>query len=640
VDSKQHSIEYMELQQANLSKLCLDNATLSFVRSNSEGRILYANPYACKTFGYPLEEFITLSLFDIDPDITRDKWPYLWHEICEKSFLNFEGINIRKNGTLFPVEVDVYLFDADGQKTTGAFMRDITEKKKVAKSMQFTQFIYEKVSVPILYRSEDGRILDANEQACTFLGYTKDELCNLTIFDIDAVFSEKQIIEKWDEIFDKDVLVFETQHRHKDGTLLPVEVTSNSLIYESNKCSIIFMKDISSRKQEEMLKVKADAYLQHVQRLEALGTLAGGIAHDFNNILSAILGYTELAKINLSPDDATQKYLTPVLDAGKRAKHLVQQILTFSRQGQSRKTPIDLSKVVKEVLDLMRATLPTTIIIEQDIKSNLGFVFADETMIHQVVINLCTNAFHAMEKNGGTLKVILTTAAIGKKDLQNFPDLDPGNYIKLVVGDTGHGMDETTKGRVFDPYFTTKKSGEGTGLGMSLVHGIVKDHGGTIKLYSEVNVGTTFQIFFPLDESPGLEPGLETIINMPHGNEKILLVDDETLLLNLGKELLEGLGYKVQTRSSSIDALEAFRARPDNYDLIFSDLTMPHMAGDVLAKEIKGLRPDIPIIICTGYSTKINEGKFRDIGINAVLMKPVTFQEMADAVRKTLDNRA
>lgn len=227
--------------------------------------------------------------------------------------------------------------------------------------------------------------------------------------------------------------------------------------------------------------------------MEALGTIAGGIAHDFNNILSAILGYTELAQITLDSDDPTQKYLTPVLDAGKRAKDLVQQILTFSKQGHPRKAPIDLSKVVKEALNLIRATIPATIIIEQDINSNLGFVFADETMMHQVVMNLCTNAFHAMEKNGGILKVHLVHSVIDKKDRLNFPDLDPGNYIKLVVGDTGHGMDEKTKSRVFDPYFTTKKSGEGTGLGLSTVHGIVKDHGGVIKLYSEVNLGSTFQ---------------------------------------------------------------------------------------------------------------------------------------------------
>lgn len=637
MEKDKQDIVRMDLQQDTLSKLCLNKALFSYIRIDSEGHILYANPHACKTYGYPLDEFVALSFFDINPDITRNEWPNFFQTICKESFHNFEGFNIRKNGASFPVEVDVCVLEGNNEKTTGIFIRDITERKKMEEKAQLTQFIYDKVSVPILHGGEDGKILDANEQACAYLGYSKEELCNLSLFDIDAELSKEQVIKKWDETQDKNVLIFETQHKRKDGTLLPVEVTANSLVYEGANYSVTFMKDLSARKQEEMLKAKANAHLQHVQRLEALGTLAGGIAHDFNNILSAIFGYTELAKKNLSPDDATQKYLRPVLDAGKRAKSLVQQILTFSKQGQSRKAPIDLSKVVKEAVDLIRATIPSTIIIEQGIKSNLGFVLADETMIHQVVMNLCTNAFHAMEDNGGTLKVLLVDSVIGKKDRQNFPDLDPGNYVKLVIGDTGHGMDEITKNRVFDPYFTTKNSHEGTGLGLSTVHGIVKEHGGTIKLYSEVNLGTTFQVFFPLEES-GPEPDLEIIRNMPHGNESILLVDDEALLLNLGKEFLEGLGYRVQTRASSIDALEAFRARPNSYDLIVSDLTMPHMTGDVLAKEVRSVRPDIPIIICTGYSTKINEEKFKDIGINAVLMKPVTFQEMADAVRKALDD--
>lgn len=265
MDSQQQNVAWMELQQGKLFKLCLDKASLSFIRVDSDGRILYANRHACKTFGYPLDEFVTLSLFDINPDITQDNWPHLYRTICENSFYNFEGNSIRKNGTSFPVEVDVYLLEADGQKTTGAFIKDITERKKVEKKAQFTQFIYDKVSVPILHGGEDGRIQDANEEACAYLGYTKEELCNLSIFDIDAELSKEQILQKWDETQTKDVLIFETQHKCKDGTLLPVEVSSNPLVYEGAHYSISFVKDISARKQEEMVKAKANAHLQHVQ---------------------------------------------------------------------------------------------------------------------------------------------------------------------------------------------------------------------------------------------------------------------------------------------------------------------------------------------------------------------------------------
>ncbi len=632
-------VEQLQLQQTTLSQQGLDKATLSFIRVDAEGRILYANPYACKTYGYPLDEFVTLSLFDISPALTRDKWPDIWQTICENSFQIFEGRNIRKDGTFFAVEADVFLLEPDGEKTIGAFIRDITERKKVDESAQLTQLIFDEVSVAILHGREDGRILNANKHACEYLGYTKDELCNLTIPDIDASLSEEQISEKWQETHMKNAITFETLHKRKDGTILPVEITSNPLVYEGTKHTITFIKDITAKKLEEQQTARATAHLQHIQRLEALGTLAGGIAHDFNNILAAILGYTELAKITLSPEDATQKYLAPILDAGTRAKHLVQQILTFSRPGQSPKLPIDPSKVVSDVLNLIRATLPTSITIEQDLKPNLGFVFANETMIHQVVMNLCTNASHAMEKNGGTLNVLLTTSIISQKDHLNFPDLTPGKYFRLVVSDTGHGMDESTKSKVFDPYFTTKRSGEGTGLGLSTVHGIIKDLGGTIKLYSEVNVGTTVQVYFPLEES-GLDSSLEKIKNLPSGTENILLVDDEILLLNIGKDFLEGLGYRVQTRTSPIDALEAIRTRPGEFDLIVSDLTMPHMTGDLLAEEVRALCPELPVIIYTGYSTKLHEERFRDIGVNAVLMKPVTFDEMANAIRKVLDDGA
>ncbi len=635
MELRSQSLQQLELQQATISKLCLDKATLSFLRVDSTGRIIYANPYACKMFGYSLIEFRMKSVFDFDSAITKGNWSNKWDEVCEQSFVTFENKYIRKDGSSFPVEVNVYLFEVDGQKTIGAFVRDITTRKKVETEALLTHFIFEKVSIAIIHGDEDAKILKVNEFACNLYGYTKEELCNLTIYDIDPSASQQKIMRLWNDMHVKSSNIFETKHKRKDGTIFPVEITSNSLVYEGKQYAVSFVVDITAKKQAEIQKKRAMAQLYKAQKLEALGMLAGGIAHDFNNILSGILGYAELASLHLKPDDGSQKYFKPILNAGNRAKRLIQRILAFTRQGDSKKVPIDISRVMIESLDLIRATIPTSIEIKTNIQSNLGTVLADETMIHQVIMNLCTNAYQAMEKNGGILEVLLASSKIGKEDSLNFPELNPGKYIKLVVADNGHGMDEVTCADIFHPYFTTKESGEGTGLGLSTVHGIVKDHGGIIKVYSEVNVGTSFQVFFPVDGTKEQLPEMNDEI-LPHGCERILMVDDEDLLLRIGKELLEGLGYKVETCDSSIDALECVRRHPEKYDLIYCDFSMPHMNGDVFTQKAKELRHDLPVIIATGYTTKINRDKLKEVGVSNVLIKPVTLYEMANTVRTTL----
>jgi len=606
------------------------------MRVDSTGRILFANPHACSNYGYPLEEFVALSLFDIDPAITREIWPGLWQTICVKSSHSFEGINKRRDGSLFPVEVNVFLVEANGQMMTGAFTQDITERKKIEAEAQLTRFIFDKASVAILYGGEDGRILNVNEQACKYLGYTKDELCNLTVFDIDTSLSKEQIVKKWDETHEKRSLIFETEHKRKDGSLLPVEVTSNSLVYEGKRRSITFIKDISAKKQEEMQKAATNSRLQHIQRLDSLGTLAGGIAHDFNNILSAIFGYTELTKLACSDNAKVQHYLSQLSSAGLRAKNLVQQILNFSRQGDSEKQPLDISRIVNEALNLIRATVPTHIEIAKNVPANLGVILANETQIHQIVMNLCTNAYHAIHEESGLIDVVLTTATMTTRDAMNYPDLVPGNYLKLVVTDTGSGIPAEILPKIFDPYFTTKNPEEGTGLGLSTVHGIVKEHGGCLRVYSEQNRGSSFQVFLPMVELTS-DTTAASVEQLPHGSETILFVDDEQLLLEIGKELLESLGYRVETRASSIDALEAFRIQQGKYDLVISDMTMPNMGGEHLAMEIKKIQPNVPIILCTGFSTRLNAENLLKTGVAKVLMKPVTMNELAVSVRRALD---
>jgi PAS domain S-box-containing protein len=384
----------------------------------------------------------------------------------------------------------------------------------------------------------------------------------------------------------------------------------------------------------EELRVTQGQLLQ-VQKMEAIGALAGGIAHDFNNILTAIIGYTELAREEATEGSRVRANLQEVLKAGMRAKDLVQQILMFSRQSEQEQKPLQVDSIVKEGLKLLRASIPTTVEIRPNIQRECGTVLGDPTQIYQVLVNLCVNAAHAMREKGGVLEVSLMNVDFDAASAQH-PDLKPGPYVKLTVSDTGHGMERAVMQRIFDPYFTTKGPGEGTGMGLAVVHGAVKNHGGAITVDSEPGKGTTFHVYFPRMERGGA-PEAEAAASVPTGSERILFVDDEKALVDMVKQMIESLGYKVAGRTSSIEALEAFRAQPDKFDLVITDQTMPNMTGETLAKELLRIRSDIPIILCTGYSELITKEKAKAMGIRQLIMKPVVRSELARIIRHVLD---
>ena len=383
---------------------------------------------------------------------------------------------------------------------------------------------------------------------------------------------------------------------------------------------------------------KLEIQLQQAQKMEAIGTLAGGIAHDFNNILGGIIGYAELAKMKAPEDSNVIAYLDKMIKSSDRAADLIKQILTLSRQHKQKQRPVQVRHIVKEALDLLRATLPSTIEIRKDLAKDAGVVNADPTQMHQVIMNLATNAGHAMQENGGVLEITLANVELDDLSAEKHLDRAAGSYLRLTVSDTGHGMTSETVKRIFDPYFTTKDTGEGTGLGLSVAHGIVKTHGGTITVYSEPGKGTTFHVYLPLildeerEEKESEEP-------LPTGTERILFIDDEEVLLEIGSQILEQLGYKVVTEKSSVQALELFRAEPDRFDLVITDMTMPHMTGDKLARELMTIRSNIPVILCTGHSRLVSEEKAQEIGIKAFVMKPLVMRNLAETVRKALDDK-
>ncbi|BBO86106.1 hypothetical protein DSCO28_66720 [Desulfosarcina ovata subsp. sediminis] len=394
--------------------------------------------------------------------------------------------------------------------------------------------------------------------------------------------------------------------------------------------TVVVKEDITER-------IQLESQLRQAQKMESLGTLAGGIAHDFNNILSAILGYTELTLLQ-APEDAELKgNLKEVYQAGMRATDLVRQILTFSRRTDVELKPLEISIVIREALKLLRSTLPTSIEFRQRIDKNLDQVLADPTQIHQIVMNLCTNAGHAMEPRGGLLSVGLTQTTVGPDtDPPNYT-IEPGQYLKLTVSDTGCGMTPEITASIFDPYFTTKDLGEGTGLGLSVVHGIVKEYGGEILVDSTPGKGSTFTLYLPTIENADEDSRQAGLELPPRGTERILVIDDEPPILKFTSRILEQQGYRVDTENDSLQALERFRAGPDEYDLILSDVTMPRLTGDRLAAEILAIRPDIPVILCTGYSRIVSEESARSIGVRALIAKPIVRRTLLSEIRKILD---
>ena len=392
------------------------------------------------------------------------------------------------------------------------------------------------------------------------------------------------------------------------------------------------------RKWAEEEKKELQTQLQQAQKMQAIGTMAGGIAHDFNNILFPIVGYTEMAMADLPEDSLTRSNLEEVLKAADRAKGLVRQILTFSRQSEQERKPLKIQPIVKEALTLLRASLPTTIEIRQKIDKACGAILADPIQIHQVMMNLCTNAYHAMREKGGVLGVTLTEVDIDSSDLGSNVDLKPGPYVRLTVSDTGRGMKRAEMERIFEPYFTTKGPGEGAGMGLAVVHGVARSHGGHITVYSEPGKGAAFHVYLPrIDGSIGIAPAAVPSEPAPSGTERVLLTDDEEQIVNMEQQMLERLGYHVTARTSSVEALKAFRAQPEKFDLVITDQTMPNMTGAELAQKLMGIRPDIPVILCTGFSEVIPEEKARAMGLRAYVMKPIVKSEIAKIIRRVLD---
>lgn len=445
----------------------------------------------------------------------------------------------------------------------------------------------------------------------------------------ERVQAEKTLLEKQKELeLSQDEL-----KRHHDS----LEIVVAERTVELQQANQHLQEEILERKREQDENFVLESRLQQSQKMESVGTLAGGIAHDFNNLLAVILGFTELAREEIPQGSSLESDLNEVLSAGHKAKELVQQILAFSRQTDTERRAMLPGVTIEETIKILRSTLPSTIDITQNIAPETGYVLASPTELNQVIMNLGTNAFHAMEKTGGTLDFSLQNIDLDAEAVRHEPDISPGSFVEITVRDTGVGIDPEVCDRIFEPYFTTKQVGRGTGLGLSIIHGIIKRYGGFISLQSTLNEGTAFSIFLPVVKCD-IGDDMVTMDDTPTGTENILFVDDEVALCRMGKSMLERLGYNVLTMNSSQEALQLIQDDPDRFDLVITDQTMPVMTGVDFAEQLLAIRPNLPVILCTGYSSIVSDEKVKNIGIKGFAFKPVSKNDFGSLIRKTLDS--
>ncbi|MEW6593643.1 MAG: PAS domain S-box protein [Thermodesulfobacteriota bacterium] len=592
-----------------------------YVVDAASGLVLYGNNKAYGNLGCCREELLRLRVRDFAEMIPDEAaWQRQVERMRKERRAVFETRHRRRNGNWLPVEVSTRFLVLDGQEFIVSVVRDITERKKAEAALVAEKNKLESVisalgdgltvqdtEYRILYQNAVHREKQGDHvgEYCYRAYQHRENICPGCV--LQKSFADGQIHRR------------ETSAR-SGNRVIHMEVSASPLRDADGVIvgGIEVVRDITPRKELEL-------QLRHAQKMQAIGTLAGGVAHDFNNILFAMLGNTEMAMRKLAQDDPTLPLLADVVRAGKRAAELVRQILTFSQKAEQEMRPLALQEVVREVVRLLKATLPPSIELRDRIADGCGLIFGDATQLHQLVMNLAINGYHAMESEGGRLEIGLEEVAD-----EEAPDT---RWARLSVVDTGHGMDEVTLDRIFEPYFATKEAGRGTGLGLALVHGIVKAHQGVIQVHSVPGAGTTFEVRFPLHRVAVVDSSSsETPVEPASLNVRVLFVDDEEMLVRLAQLALSELGCVVTAVANPLEALELFVAAPERFDLMITDQAMPQMSGVELARKVLALRPELPIILCTGYAAAMSAQAAREVGISKVVMKPLTLEALSQLI--------
>ncbi|MEE9532564.1 MAG: transporter substrate-binding domain-containing protein [Syntrophobacteria bacterium] len=516
-------------------------------------------------------------------------------------------------------------------------LAEIAERKRVENVLRLTQFSVDNAGDAAFWMGPDAKFIYVNDTACSSLGYSRQELLSMTVPDIDPNFPAAAWPEHWQEVRRRGSFIVESQHRTREGRVFPVEITVNYLEFEGKEYNCVFARDITERKEAEKEKERMQVQLRQAQKMEAVGTLAGGIAHDFNNLLQAVQGYAQLLLLRKDGDDDGQRELQQIVRAATRGAELTQQLLTFSRKIESELQPIDFNREVENVRLLLERTIPKMIEVKFRLAEDLKMVNADPGQIEQILMNLAVNAKDAMP-DGGKLIVETANVILDQDYCKIHRVANPGSYVQLTVTDTGHGIDKMTIEHIFEPFYTTKETGKGTGLGLATVYGIVKSHNGHIVCYSEPDEGTTFKIYLPTIDSTEEARKAEEHMTAPEGgSETILLVDDEEAIRSLGTQILAEFGYTVLTAADGESALQIYSKEQKKIDLVILDLIMPGMGGKLCLLELLKINLEAKVAIASGYSP---DGPTREIlknGAKGFISKPYDLRQILKVVREVLD---
>lgn len=626
----QRTIEVSRTRYANL----YDFAPVGYVTLNNKGLILAANLTLSGILGIerrllimkPFSHYVISTFQEVFRTHRRKVLETGRKQSCELMLKKSDGQSFYASIESVPEEAEkpVNIFSA---------VTDITTRKREEEKRQLLSTAIDDIAEGVAITSVGGVIEFVNPAFCHITGFSEQEILGNTMRVLRSKKGDEESKPGWDELLSDHVVSARLKKRHKDGRLIDLEVSISPVDDNSGTIThyVGVFRDITE-------KTRLEEQLQQSQKMEALGTLSGGIAHDFNNMLAVIIGNAEIALDDIG-NAGPRRNIEHIMQASKRAADLVRQILTFSRKADKSRETLRLTPLLSETYKLLRGTLPSTVDMKLEVETESDTISGNASQMQQVIMNLATNAAHAMNGNGGILTMGLALITVTQDGYRSDPELSQGEYVKLSVKDTGVGMTDRIRRRIFDPFFTTKEPNRGTGMGLAVVYGIVKAHDGAIIVESKPGKGSIFNVFLPYLKADTKEEH-EKVDAVPGGRERILFVDDEPTVTDLASQMLERLGYHVTTATSGSEAWTLFSKEPDGFDLVITDQTMPGLTGILLAERMLRVRKELPIILLTGYSEMVSAEKARAAGIAAFALKPVTKREIAATIRRVLDQRS